>query len=112
MWLAYATNATVFQAIAITTHIFFPFMLVLQQCHLSFDQLLVAGSWHHFRRASDPEPVLVESPESLLRARVLHSLRHEPETLSEAREQLTVLIAAIQELDAKAEQLWPSESDK
>lgn len=108
-WLGYATGLAIFQAVNITTYMFFPCILFLQRCNISFDQLLTAGSWKHFRFARDPEPVLVESPDMLAKAHMLHSLRREPETLSEARDQINILVAAVKQLDKSTEKISATE---
>lgn len=109
-WLGYATGLAIFQAVSITTYMLFPCILVLQQFNISFDQLLTAGSWKHFRFTRDPEPVLVESPDMLAKAHMLYSLRREPETLSEARDQISILVAAVKQLDESTKKISTTES--
>lgn len=110
-WLGYATGLAVFQAVSMITNMLFPCILLLQQCNISFDQLLTAGSWKHFRFARDPQPVLIESPDMLAKAHVLHTLRREPETISEAREQINILVAAVKQLDESTKKISATESD-
>lgn len=65
----------------------------------------------HFRFARDPQPVLIESPDMLAKAHMLHTLRREPETLSEAREQINILVAAVKQLDESTKENSATESD-
>ena len=47
----------------------------------------------------------------LAKAHMLHTLRREPETLSEAREQINILVAAVKQLDESTKKISATESD-
>lgn len=98
-WIGEAMGLTVFQVMIFSTHVFFPFVLLLQQCNTSFGQLVTTGKCQHFRSASNPEPVFVETPAAISEARIFHTVQHEPETLAEARDQIGLLVAAITQLE-------------
>ena len=83
-WVGEAMGLTVFQVMIFSTHVFF---------------LVTTGKWQHFRSASNPEPVFVETPAAISEARIFHTVQHEPETLAEARDQIGLLVAAITQLE-------------
>lgn len=80
---------------------FAAFLLVFDQCTVSFSQLAEMGSFAHFQFGASSKPIPQPSPDELANLQIASLLQEEAETLEQARRQLQLLVSATAQLENK-----------